>query len=615
MANLRIAELDFDQIKTNLKNYLQAQDEFKDYDFEGSGLSILLDVLAYNTHYNAYMANMVMNEMFLDSAVKRSSAASIAKHLGYTPTSTRGSIANLDVTVTNPTGLPYSLTMAKYTPFTSTIDGTAYTFYTTSAYSALRVGSNYTFQDVLVKEGTLQTYTYAVSDITTDGKYVLPDESIDTTTIQVTVQNSRTDTTVATYTLCTDISEIRDTSKVYFLELNPSNKYEIYFGDGVIGKNLEIGNIVTVRYLTSSGSITNVSSKIAQSFTADGTIGGSGAISIVVNSNSTGGANAESITSIKFNAPKVYAARNRAVTSADYEALILGNYADAEAISVWGGEQNDPPYYGKVLISLKPFSGFVISDTTKSYIASVILKDRKIMAIQPEFVDPEYLYIQMTIGVIYDPNTTTLSSTEIQTLVQNRTQTFFENNLNNFNKTFYASQFTKYLAEADTSILSITPELYIQKRIEPDLNLVNNYSNSNPIKFYNKLHPNSFTSTRFYINLNNVTTLVYMKDTSDASPPDYNGTGTISLYVATTNIKLSDIGTINYGTGVVTLTGLVITGYPDGQTLLQLTAGLQEQAYNISSVRNQVIVLDDSTSQPTAGRQVGVDVIVTASIQ
>ena len=610
MANLRIAELDFDQIKTNLKNYLQAQDEFTDYDFEGSGLSILLDVLAYNTHYNAYMANMVMNEMFLDSAVKRSSAASIAKHLGYTPISARGSIANLDVTVTNPTGLPYSLTMAKYTPFTSSFNGATYTFYTTSAYSALRVGSNYTFEDVTVKEGTLQTYTYAVSDITTDGKYVLPDETIDTTTIQVTVQNSKTDTTIATYTLCTDISEIRDISKVYFLELNSFNKYEIYFGDGVIGKNLEIGNIVTARYLTASGSVTNVSGKVAQSFTAEGTIGGSGAISIVVNSNSTGGANAEGITSIKFNAPKVYAARNRAVTSADYEALILG-----ESISVWGGEQNEPPFYGKVMISLKPFSGFVISDTTKSYIASVILKDRKIMAIQSEFVDPEYLYIRMSVGVVYDSNTTTLSSTEIKTLVQNRIQTFFETNLNNFNKTFYASQFTKYLSEADTSILSITPELYIQKRIEPDLNLVNTYSSSNPIRLYNKVHPNIFSSTRFYIDINGVSTLVYLKDKSNDSPPDYNGSGIISVYVATTDIKVSDIGTINYGTGIITLSGLVITGYPDGQTDLQLTAGLQEQSYNISSVRNQVIVLDDSTSQPTSGRKIGVDITVTATIQ
>jgi hypothetical protein len=557
---------------------------------------------------------MVMNEMFLDSAVKRSSAASIAKHLGYTPISARGSIASLDVTVTNPTGLPYSLTMGKYTPFTSTVNGTTFTFYTTSAYNALRVGSNYTFTDVTVKEGTLQTYTYAVSDITTEGKYVLPDETVDTTTIQVTVQNSKTDTTIVTYTLCTDISGIKDTSKVYFLELNSSNKYEIYFGDGVIGKNLEIGNIVTVRYLTVSGKVSNVSGKVTQSFTSTGTIGGSGAITTVVNSNSTGGVNAEGITSIKFNAPKVYAARNRAVTSADYEALILGSYGDAEAISVWGGEQNEPPYYGKVMISLKPYSGFVISDTTKSYIASVILRDKKIMAIQPEFVDPEYLYIRMSVGVVYDPNTTTLSSTEIKTLVQNRIQTFFETNLNNFNKTFYASQFTKYLSEADTSILSITPELYIQKRIEPDLNLVNTYSSSNPIRLYNSVHPNNFSSTRFYINLNGVSTLVYLRDKPNDSPPDYNGSGTISIYVATTGIKVSDIGTINYGTGVITLSGLVITGYPDGQTVLQLTAGLQEQSYNISSVRNQVIVLDDSTSQPTSGRQVGVDVTVTATI-
>ena len=288
MSNLRIAELDFDQIKTNLKTYLKAQTEFTDYDFEGSGLSTLLDVLAYNTHYNAYLANMVVNEMFLDSAVKRSSAVSIAKHLGYTPVSARGAVANLDIVVTNPSNLPASLTMDRYTPFTSTVDGVSYTFLTTEAKTASRVGSTYTFAGVDVTEGTLLSYSYVVSDTTPAAKYEIPSDAVDTTTIKVSIQTSSSDTTISTYTLSTDITGIGSTSTIYFLEQNPQGKYQIYFGDGIIGKSLAAGNIITIQYMVATGAAVNVSSTVSQSFTAGTTIGGSSSIAITVNSNSTG---------------------------------------------------------------------------------------------------------------------------------------------------------------------------------------------------------------------------------------------------------------------------------------------------------------------------------------
>ena len=266
MSNLRIAELDFDQIKTNLKTYLKAQTEFTDYDFEGSGLSTLLDILAYNTHYNAYLANMVVNEMFLDSAVKRSSAVSIAKHIGYTPVSARGAVANLEIVVTSPTGLPAILTMDRYTPFTSTVDGVSYTFLTTEAKTADRVGTTYTFTGVDVTEGTLLSYSYAVSDITPAAKYEIPNEAVDTTTIKVSVQTSSTDTTTNTYTLSTDITGINGNSKIYYLEQNPQGKYQIYFGDGIIGKSLAAGNIVTIQYMVATGAAVNVSSTVSQFF-------------------------------------------------------------------------------------------------------------------------------------------------------------------------------------------------------------------------------------------------------------------------------------------------------------------------------------------------------------
>ena len=251
MPNLRITELDFDQIKTNLKTFLQAQDEFTDYDFEGSGLSVLLDVLAYNTHYNAFLANMLMNEMFLDSAVKRTSAVSIAKHLGYTPASVRGSTANIGVVVTSPTGLPNTLTMDRYTQFTSTIGGTAYTFSTNQSMSAARSGTTYTFTDVDIVEGKLLGFSYAVSDTSPDTKYEIPSLNVDTTSLEIIVQTSASDTTSSVYALATDITGLDDTSKVYFIEENSDGRYQIYFGDGIIGKQLSVGNLIIINYIVS----------------------------------------------------------------------------------------------------------------------------------------------------------------------------------------------------------------------------------------------------------------------------------------------------------------------------------------------------------------------------
>ena len=615
MSNLRIAELDFDQIKTNLRTYLKAQDTFTDYDFEGSGLSTLLDVLAYNTHYNAYLANMLMNEMFLDSAVKRASAVSLAKHLGYTPISARGSKANISLVVNSPNGLPASLTLNRYTPFTSSINGTSYTFLNNEAKTTGRVGTTYTFANVDVIEGALQSYSFAVSDTTPDAKYIIPANNVDTTTLQVTVQTSATDTTFDIYTLSTDITGLDGNSMVYFLEQNPLGNYQIFFGDGVLGKNLTVGNLITVQYLVVTGSAANVSSKITQSFTASGTIGGSTNITITVNSNSTGGADSESITSIKFNAPRINATKNRAVTAIDYESLILAEYAGAESVSVWGGEENVPPIFGKVLISLKPYAGYTISDNTKESIKNTILKNKQVLAIQPQFIDPEYLYVSIVANVLFDPNITTKTSEDISTLINNRINTYFSTNLNKFNKNFYISQFIKYLIETDSSLISVSPEVGIQKRITPTLNVSNVYTGDVAIKYYNRLHPNELYSTKFYINNNGVQTLVIMKDSSNSSPPDYNGTGTIILVNSATNVTISTIGTINYATGVLSITGFTPLGYPTGQTNIQITAKLQEESYNVSTAKNQILVLDDSAKDATTGRAAGITINVTTLVQ
>ena len=615
MSNLRISELDFDQIKTNLKTFLKAQNEFTDYDFEGSGLSTLLDVLAYNTHYNAYLANMVVNEMFLDSAVKRSSAVSIAKHLGYTPVSTRGSVANLDIVVTSPTNLPASLTMDRYTPFTSTVDGAPYTFLTTEAKTALRVGTTYTFSDVDVTEGTLLSYSYVVSDTTPNSKYEIPNSAVDTTTMLVSVQTSSSDTTTTTYTLTTDITGLDTTSKVYFLEQNPQGNYQIYFGDGTIGKSLTAGNIVTIQYMIATGSAVNVSSTVSQSFTAGTTIGGSSNIAITVNSNSTGGADAESITSIKFNAPRVNASKNRAVTAADYEALILSNYAGAESVSVWGGEDNDPPYYGRVIISLKPFSGFTISDATKESIATNILKSKQALTTTPVFVDPVFFHVGINADVIYNSSATTLSSEQIKAQVNDAITTYFSTSLQKFNKNYIHSTLINAILSKNNSITSALLTVKLQRRILPTLNTVNVFSGDTSIKFRNAIKPGTLTSSYFFITVNGVTTLVKITDLPDTTPSSDTGTGTLRIVNATTDVVLfANIGTVSYGTGIVSITSITPTGLPAGTTDIRITGSVQESSYNLSVSRNEILIQDDTTTTRTGGLIAGTIVNVTALV-
>ena len=310
MANYRLAELDFDEIKVNLKQFLTNYRDkdnnliFKDYDFEASSLNILIDLLSYNTHYNAYLANMVANEMFLDSAVKRESAVSIAKHLGYTPLSYKSARAKLSFTVT-PLDNPTSLTLPRFSPFTTQINTTQYTFVNLDPITIKPIDGVYTFSDVEIVEGEPLIYSYRV-DLSGPGeKYTIPNKNIDTSTIRVTVQNSFTDLTTQTYSLAESLSTITGTSKVYFLEENPSGFFEIFFGDNILGKKLVSGNLVKIEYLVSNGDQCNVSGAITQTFTLGAKIGGvTLGAPVTATTNSSGGDVGDTIDEIKFKAPR-----------------------------------------------------------------------------------------------------------------------------------------------------------------------------------------------------------------------------------------------------------------------------------------------------------------------
>lgn len=607
--NLRIAELDFDQIKTNLKTFLKSQSEFSDYDFEGSGLSVLIDLLAYNTHYNAYLANMLVNEMFLDSAVKRSSAVSIAKHLGYTPRSVTGSTAIVDLTVNGPTGNPSTLTLERYTPFTTSIDGQSYTFLNTTPYTIQPTDGLYKINNVAIKEGSLLEYQFVVAAPGPSEKYEIPNPSIDTQTMFVTVQKSATDTTTDTFVLATDLTNITRTSKIYFLEETPSGYYQIYFGDGILGQKLTSGNIVRVQYLASSGSVSNVSGIIAQSFTPGTPIGGSSDVIVSVVSNATGGTDKESLTSIKFNAPRSNLAKNRAVTKTDYSAIIKQFYSQVESVSVWGGEENIPPVYGKVFISLKPYQGYVIDAPTRENIKNSILRDRQVLTVTPEFVDPDYIHLNLTVTIDYRTNQTNLSASEISVIARTEIVNYFANEVQQFEKPFYYSQLLEVLNNINTAVASVNIKLRIQKRFNPALNVINSFLGDNILKFNNKLHPFEFESTKFFIVRNGVTVPVRMKD-YQPGVINYGGTGLIRLYNTDDDTIVGTVGTINYSNGQVEITGITPVGFPVGQFDIRFTCAVQEDSYNIQVARNQIIVYDDSAYSAVSNRLPGITINV-----
>jgi len=619
MANLRIAELDFDTIKLNLKNYLKDQNTFSDYDFEGSGLSVLLDVLAYNTHYNAYLANMLVNEMFLDSAVKRSSAVSIAKHLGYIPTSAKGARAVIDITINNPPGTPQFLTLNKYTPFVTTIGSTSYTFLNTQDLTISPVNGNYIFENVTVVEGSQLDYSFSVVTPGPGEKYVIPNENIDTSTLVVTVQNSSSDLTITSYTLATDIVGLDSTSKVFFLEENALGRYQIYFGDGVIGQKLLASNIVKARYLITNADNGNISSTVDQSFSAGATIGGSNSITIDVVSKSTGGAAKEGIDSIKFNAPQYSAARNRAVTSKDYEAIIKANYTGAESVSVWGGEDNDPPIYGKVFISLKPFLGFTITQEVKDGIKASFLNDKKMTAISIEFTDPVYFFVNMTATATFNTNTTSLTANQIGEVIRAKIVDYFSTDLQKFNNDFNKAKLTKLILEANASIVGLLFTLKLQRRFPITLNTPNIYTNSNTIKFKNAIKPGEIESSTFYVSASEnaaiSSILAKIIDIPNDSPPDNAGSGVLRIVNALTNtLIVNNVGTVNYGTGEIIITGFTPTALPTGINDFRITCNIQETSHNLLVERNEILLLDDSERSTITGREAGLTINTTPAV-
>jgi hypothetical protein len=524
MANsLRITELDFDSIKQNLKTFLQNQSEFTDYDFEGSGLAVLLDILAYNTHYNAFYANMAINEMFIDSAVKRESVVSISKLLNYVPRSARAAAARINVTVDGVSGAPGSLSIDRFTAFNSSINDSTYTFYNIEPATITPIGGVYSYEGLDVYEGTYVVNKFTVGS--TPGpaeKFVIPNTNIDTTTIRVTVQDTITSTTSTTYTeFDGDITQVTEDTTIFYLEQNINNQYQIYFGDGVIGKQLSVGNRVTIEYLATSAEDANISEKIDQSFSISGSISGGtySGVTIETVSQSTSGQAAETVDEIRFNAPKAAAAQNRLVSKYDYEIFLKRNYSYIDAISVWGGEDNDPPQYGKVFISVLPKTSQFLTTSRKNKIIEDI-KKKRVMAITPSFVDPDVYYIHVTSAVRYNPNTTNETATDISNAVTAAIASYFSSNLGSFGEDFSLSKLQTAIDDARASISGNTTEIIVSKEFEVELGV----GISEKVKINNKIEEHSISSAKFYYDSLGVIYPAKIRDLPDQATVELSGT-------------------------------------------------------------------------------------------
>ena len=412
-TSLRITELDFDQIKTNLKNYLRSQAEFQDFDFDGSGMSVLIDLLAYNTHYMGYYLNMVGNESFLDTAQLRESMVSISKLLNYVPRSSTGATTKINIQVTPAPGsedvTAQTVTLDKYTRLLgSDINGINYPFVTLYSNTVSKESGTFNWANVVIRQGEVITRQYEMDAQNTRRRFKIPSANADISTLQVTIQESRTNSYTTNYTQYNDITLVRANTAAYFVEEDTDLNYAVYFGDDVIGKKPKIGSIINLTYLDTVGGAANA----INSFSFVDKVGGkySSNVSINTTTPSYGAAAKETVEEIRFRAPYHYTAQNRAVTKNDYEALIVRDFPFIDAVSVWGGEDNDPVVYGKVYLSLKPRTNYILTTAQKEEIKENLIKSRNVLTIIPEIIDPDYEYITLIGTVKYDPNKAIVNS-------------------------------------------------------------------------------------------------------------------------------------------------------------------------------------------------------------
>ena len=607
MPLVNFTNLDFDQIKTTLKNYLKANSNFTDYDFEGSNLSTILDVLAYNTYITSYNANMVANEVFIDSATLRENVVSLARNIGYVPKSRKAATSTVSffVDTSSITPPPVSLTLHKG-PIASTSGSFGNQSFVFSILEDITVpvfNNIASFDEIKIYEGVLLTSNFTYNPRNPNQRYILPNSGIDTDLISTIVRPNETSTISVKYNLQDSLFNVNSESEVYYIQEIEDERYELIFGDGVFGKALEDGNYIQISYIVSNGDSGN---GIGQ-FTFSGRLSytrnsityniTSGISLLTTGLISSGGESIEPVESIRKFAPRIYASQNRALTSNDYETLIPAKiYPETESISVFGGEELIPPQYGKVFISIKPRTGDFLPNLIKENI-KLKLKQYAVAGIVPEILDLKYLYLEVISNVYYNSNLTP-SASEISSIVQSNALKYAESTeLNKYGARFKYSKFLKIIDDSHDAVTSNITRIQMRRDLRVVLNSFAEYS----IGFGNQFHINSMNgynikSTAFRVS--GISEPVYISDVPDTN----RSTGSIFMFtvpnissVNPTIIKRG-IGRIDYIKGIITLNPINITSakIKDGQSIIQIST--TPQSNDVIGLQDLYLQLDINNS-------------------
>lgn len=598
-TTIESTQLDFARIKESLRTHFVSTDEFADYDFDASALDAILDVLAYNTHYNGLVANFAMNESFLNTAQLRGSVLTIAESLGYTPRSKSSSsaVVNLSVTITDP-ARPASVTLPSNRRFNTSVDDISYAFYTTQEYTAVDDGNGlYQFQtstgdaDISIYEGTLKTKSFLVSSVD-NPIYIIPDENMDTSTAIVRVYRNRNSSVFDAYLPYSQAFAVEATSTFYGLRESPNGYYELYFGDGsIIGKKPSAGEFIVVTYLSTNSTSANG----ARTFTAqsDLTIDSTDyTVNVTTVSRSAGGANKESIQSIKQNAPIQFAAQNRLVTPEDYIALINSNYGNyLNDVTAWGGEDNVPPNFGKVYVSLNYKTGTSagVKTSVENNIVNDLSQNRSIMSVDTLFAEAQTCFIETSTFFNFNPSKTNVTVASMEGQVNNLVSNYFTTNLNQFNEIFRRSTILADVDELSDAVLNSRMDVKVQRRFTPTLSQSNPYTVIFPVAL-SAPQQNQYVITSNPFRYQNTTCIIRNKLNSNILQVVTQADGLVLV---------TNVGTFNQTTGYVNIVGFAPDSIVGSSTDIKISAIPANQS-TIRPLRNFILSLDSVNSFSSA---------------
>lgn len=583
--NLNVSESDFSTIKQNLKDFLKNQSQFLDYNFEGAAISVLLDILSYNTHIMAAHANLAFAESFLDSAVLRGSVVSRAKELGYTPRSKSSASADIQVSFTV-TGNPTQYVIPKNTKFNATSNGITYQFVTD--HDCLIENVNNTFTQVIkIHQGKFTTFQYTVDLNDASQRFVIPSLDADTKFLTVLFKDNITVQEWTPYSLADLISGSFDNlneAQIFFLKESFDEFFEVYFGDDIVGKALKNNNLIQLEYLITDGALANG----AKSFSLASVLTNVNSLSITTIDSATGGDDKESIDSIKFLAPFFYASKGRAVTEDDYKAIIKNQYSNVDDVAVWGGQKNNPPFYGKVFVAIKPKAGQFLSIIEKETIQNDIVSKFNVVTIRPEIVDPDYILVSVNTvinynGRLFNPT----SGIDLNQIVHDAITNFFLSSANRFGQTLYFSKLVKTIDESSPLILNSITNLTLEKQKQVFLGISGNYE----FDFNNAIAPGSVLTNEFIINGQTWR----IKDIPNATVPPTSGTLAVFRMGNQNNIIFltQNTGTIDYTTGKINIVNIKINSVVDNPSAGLLTMQVSPGA--IPDIAHpDIVYLDDN---------------------